>query len=57
MSGTYEPPKVCEVEAKTADQAFANINRFRLPELKQEKELPIGKHPLQLYSLEEPPMA
>ena len=40
------------MEAKQ-QQAFANINRPTAG-AQQEKELPIGKHPLQLYSLGTP---
>lgn len=48
----YEPPKVWKWETD-ADQAFSAINR---PEAgsRQQAELPVGKHPLQLYSLGTP---
>ena len=52
MSDTYEPPKVWEWK-QNSNQAFANINRPTAG-AQQEKELPIGKHPLQLYSLGTP---
>ncbi len=44
MSDTYEPPKVWEWK-QNSNQAFANINRPTAG-AQQEKELPIGKHPL-----------
>jgi len=49
---TYEPPKVCKWNPDNK-QAFANINRPTAG-AQQEKELPVGKHPLQLYSLATP---
>ena len=52
MSDTYEPPKVWDWK-QNSNQAFANINRPTAG-AQQEKELPIGKHPLQLYSLGTP---
>jgi GST-like protein len=47
----YEPPKVWV--AKPALGRFANINR-PVSGSTHEKELPVGKHPLQLYSLGTP---
>ncbi len=52
MSDTYQPPKVWEWKQDN-NQAFGNINRPTAG-ARQEKELPIGKHPLQLYSLGTP---
>ena len=49
---TYEPPKVWKWNPDN-QQAFANINRPTAG-AQQEKELPVGKHPLQLYSLATP---
>ncbi len=44
----YTPPKVWV--AKPALGRFANINRPTAG-AQYEKELPVGRHPLQLYSL------
>jgi len=52
VSDTYEPPKIWEWR-QNSNQAFANINR-PTSGAQQEKELPVGKHPLQLYSLGTP---
>ena len=52
MSDTYEPPKVWEWKQDN-NQAFGNINRPTAG-AQQEKDAPIGKHPLQLYSLGTP---
>jgi GST-like protein len=54
MSDTteYVPPKVWRWE-KASGGAFANINR-PVAGATHEKELPVGKHPLQLYSLATP---
>lgn len=49
---TYEPPKVWKWEQANGGQ-FANINRPTAGAQK-EQELPVGKHPLQLYSLATP---
>ncbi|MGI9476506.1 MAG: glutathione-dependent disulfide-bond oxidoreductase [Hyphomicrobiaceae bacterium] len=49
---TYEPPKVWKWETESGG-AFANINR-PISGATHDKELPIGKHPLQLYSLATP---
>jgi GSH-dependent disulfide-bond oxidoreductase len=48
----YQPPKVWEWEQGNGG-AFANINRpIAVPT--HDKDLPVGKHPLQLYSLATP---
>ena len=53
MSDTeYVPPKVWKWEQPSGGQ-FANINRPTAG-AQFEKELPVGKHPLQLYSLGTP---
>ena len=54
MSDTteYVPPKVWRWE-KASGGAFANINR-PIAGATHEKELPVGKHPMQLYSLATP---
>jgi GST-like protein len=51
-SNDYVPPKVWVWE-KSSGGAFANINR-PIAGATHEKELPVGKHPLQLYSLGTP---
>jgi GST-like protein len=51
-STDYTPPKVWRWE-KPSGGRFANINRPTAGPT-HEKELPIGKHPLQLYSLATP---
>ncbi|HGN2078777.1 TPA: glutathione-dependent disulfide-bond oxidoreductase [Providencia stuartii] len=51
-NSTYTPPKVWQWEQGNGGQ-FANINR-PVSGATHEKELPIGKHPLQLYSLGTP---
>jgi GST-like protein len=48
----YEPPKVWTWEKGNGGQ-FANINR-PIAGPTHDKELPVGKHPLQLYSLATP---
>ncbi len=48
----YEPPKVWEWK-QGGDGNFANINR-PIAGPTHDKDLPIGKHPLQLYSLGTP---
>jgi GST-like protein len=48
----YTPPKVWKWEMESGGQ-FANINR-PIAGPTHEKELPVGKHPLQLYSLATP---
>ena len=49
---TYMPPKVWEWESESGGR-FASINR-PVAGPTHEKKLPIGKHPLQLYSLATP---
>ncbi len=49
---TYTPPRVWTWEAPSGG-AFASINR-PIAGPTHEKELPVGKHPLQLYSLGTP---
>lgn len=49
---TYTPPKVWTWDAESGG-AFANINR-PVSGATHDKELPVGKHPLQLYSLATP---
>jgi len=48
----YVPPNVWKWEAENGG-AFANINR-PIAGATHDKELPVGKHPLQLYSLATP---
>ena len=48
----YTPPKVWTWDSKSGGK-FANINR-PMSGATHEKELPIGEHPLQLYSLATP---
>jgi GST-like protein len=48
----YTPPLVWEWNAPNGGQ-FANINR-PVAGATHEKELPVGRHPLQLYSLGTP---
>ncbi|WP_147127061.1 glutathione-dependent disulfide-bond oxidoreductase [Shimia ponticola] len=52
MSDTYTPPKVWTWEQKNGGE-FANINR-PIAGPTHDKDLPVGKHPLQLYSLATP---
>jgi GST-like protein len=52
MSDTFTPPKVWKWEAASGGQ-FANINR-PIAGATHDKDLPIGKHPFQLYSLATP---
>jgi GST-like protein len=51
-SSEYTPPKIW-VENKPSGGRFANINR-PIGGPTHEKELPVGRHPLQLYSLGTP---
>jgi GST-like protein len=51
-SSTYTPPKVWEWDAESGGR-FANINR-PIAGSTHEKELPVGEHALQLYSLATP---
>ncbi|MGE0421863.1 MAG: glutathione-dependent disulfide-bond oxidoreductase [Reyranellaceae bacterium] len=52
MSSEYTPPKVWAWNKENGGR-FANINR-PIAGATHDKELPIGKHPLQLYSLGTP---
>jgi len=52
MTDTYTPPKVWKWEQSSGGK-FANINR-PIAGPTADKELPVGKHPLQLYSLATP---
>ena len=52
MNDTYKPPKVWKWEAQDGG-AFTNINR-PVAGATHEKVLPVGEHPLQLYSLGTP---
>ena len=52
MSEPYTPPKVWTWDSESGGR-FAKINR-PIAGATHEKELPIGKHPLQLYSLGTP---
>ncbi len=52
MSDTYTPPEVWTWEKESGGR-FANINR-PTSGAQTEKELPVGEHPLQLYSLATP---
>lgn len=49
----YTPPKVWTWEKDRNENRFSNINR-PISGPTHEKELPVGKHPLQLYSLATP---
>ena len=52
MTDTYTPPKVWTHDAESGGK-FASINR-PIAGATSEKDLPVGKHPLQLYSLATP---
>ena len=52
MTEPYSPAKIWQWEAKNGGE-FANINR-PIAGATHEKELPVGRHPLQLYSLGTP---
>ena len=52
MTNSYTPPKVWTWDADSGGR-FANINRPTAGAT-HDKELPVGKHPLQLYSLATP---
>ena len=52
MSDTYTPPKVWTHDAENGGR-FANINS-PVSGAREEKELPSGEHPFQLYSLATP---
>ncbi|HBU65375.1 MAG TPA: glutathione-dependent disulfide-bond oxidoreductase, partial [Alcanivorax sp.] len=49
---TYTPPKVWKWDAESGGK-FASINR-PIAGPTHDKDLPVGKHPLQLYSLATP---
>ncbi len=49
---TYTPPKVWKWDSESGGR-FASINR-PIAGPTHDKELPVGKHPLQLYSLATP---
>ena len=49
---SYTPPKIWKWDSKNGG-AFANINR-PIAGSTHAKQLPVGKHPLQLYSLATP---
>ena len=49
----YTPPKVWTWEKDKSENRFSNINR-PIAGPTHEKELPVGKHPFQLYSLATP---
>ena len=51
-SSVYTPPKVW-IAPESSGGRFANINR-PVAGATHEKELPVGRHPLQLYSLGTP---
>ncbi|MGH8738757.1 MAG: glutathione-dependent disulfide-bond oxidoreductase, partial [Burkholderiales bacterium] len=51
-SSTYTPPKVWSWKKDNGGR-FANINR-PIAGATHEKELPVSRHPLQLYSLATP---
>ena len=52
MTDVYEPPRVWTWDAESGGR-FANINR-PIAGPTHDKELPVGKHPFQLYSLGTP---
>ena len=52
MTDTYEPPKVWTWEKGNGGE-FASINR-PIAGPTHDKDLPIGAHPFQLYSLATP---
>ena len=52
MSDTYTPPKVWTWDEESGGR-FANINR-PIAGATHDKDLPVGKHPLQLHSLATP---
>ena len=52
MSDTYTPPKVWTWDSESGGR-FASINR-PIAGATHDKDLPVGKHPLQLYSLATP---
>src|SRR5919106_3039683 len=52
MSDGYTPPKVWQWDTESGGR-FANINR-PIAGATHDKDLPVGRHPLQLYSLATP---
>ena len=52
MAETYTPPEVWTWDAKNGGE-FASINR-PIAGPTNDKELPVGEHPFQLYSLATP---
>jgi len=52
-SKTYTPPKVWHWDQEGEDNRFSKINR-PIAGATHDKALPIGEHPLQLYSLATP---
>ncbi|XOV84781.1 MAG: glutathione-dependent disulfide-bond oxidoreductase [bacterium] len=52
MNSTYKPPRIWQWEQET-ESRFANINR-PIAGATHDKALPVGEHPLQLYSLATP---
>ena len=52
MADTYTPPKVWKWDAESGGR-WASLNR-PIAGATHDKELPVGKHPLQLYSLATP---
>ena len=52
MTDSYEPPKVWTWETESGG-TFASINR-PIAGATHDKDLPVGKHPMQLYSLATP---
>jgi GST-like protein len=52
MTETYTPPKIWEWKKQSGGR-FANINR-PISGATHQKELPVGRHPFQLYSLATP---
>ncbi|MEL7400599.1 MAG: glutathione-dependent disulfide-bond oxidoreductase, partial [Pseudomonadota bacterium] len=53
MGDSYTPPKVWTWNTEDSENRFSNINR-PIAGSTHDKDLPIGKHPLQLYSLGTP---
>jgi len=53
MGDSYTPPKVWTWNTEDSENRFSSINR-PISGATHDKELPVGKHPLQLYSLGTP---
>lgn len=53
MANSYSPPKVWTWDKGAGGNRFASINR-PVSGATHDKDLPVGKHPLQLYSLATP---